>query len=119
MVGTKHCAWGTCTSDSRHQESDDLKDVFFIPFVKPHIDLDKCKRWINACHRELFTVEKVKKWTYICSKHFVGGYGPTPENPDPLRATMTDKQVSNLDTSVSLAADSIFEIRIHIFQRPM
>lgn len=102
MVGTKYCAWGTCNSDSRQQESEAMKNVYFIPFVKPHIDLDKCKRWINACHRENFNVDNIKKWTYICSKHFVGGHGPTVEHPDPIRATMSDSQVYYFDTNCNL-----------------
>ena len=50
--------------------------------------LAKCKRWVNACGCEGFTVEKIKRWTHyiICSKHFAGGKGPTQENPDPIPA---------------------------------
>ena len=35
----------------------------------------------------------MKKWTYICSKHFVGGNGPTPDHPDPIPAEYTPSQV--------------------------
>jgi hypothetical protein len=70
-----------------------MKDVFFIPFPKPKTNELKCKKWISACGREYFTIDKVKKWTYICSKHFVGGTGPTEENPDPIPATYTPLQV--------------------------
>ena len=93
MVGTKYCAWGTCKSDSRRQDDEDMKGVFFVPFVKPRIDLLKCNRWVNACRRENFTTSNVKKWTYICSKHFIGGMGPTVQHPDPIVATMTKEQV--------------------------
>jgi hypothetical protein len=44
-----------------------------IPFPKPKRNLEKCQRWIRACGRELFSVEKVTRWMYICSKHFVVG----------------------------------------------
>ena len=33
-----------------------------------------------------FNVNTIKGWTYICSKHFVGGAGPTPDYPDPIPA---------------------------------
>jgi len=70
-----------------------MKGVNFIPFPKPKKSEEKCKRWIAACGRENFTVDNVKKWTYICSKHFVGGNGPTEEHPDPIPATYTPVQV--------------------------
>ena len=69
------------------------KVSFWIPFPKPKRNLEKCQRWIRACGRELFTVEKVTRWTYICSKHFVGGQGPTDLHPDPIPATYTPFQV--------------------------
>ena len=36
------------------------------------------------------TVESIRKETYICSKHFVGGNGPTDAHPDPLPAVSTN-----------------------------
>ena len=104
MVGTKYCAWGKCKSDSRRQDEDDMRGVFFIPFVKPHIDMEKCKRWVNACRRVKFTINNVRKWTYICSKHFVGGAGPTIDHPDPVAATMSEQQVSLIGVSVHVTA---------------
>mgnify|MGYP001545778337 CR=1 FL=1 len=32
--------------------------------------------------------------TFICSKHFVGGKGPTELHPDPIPATATMAEVS-------------------------
>ena len=70
-----------------------MKGVFWIPFPKPKRNLEKCQRWIRACGRELFSVEKVTRWMYICSKHFVGGQGPTEQRPNPIPATYTPFQV--------------------------
>ena len=67
-----------------------MKGVFWIPFPKPKRNFE---RWIRASGRELFTVEKVSRWTYICFKHFVGGQGPTEQHPDPIPATYTPFQV--------------------------
>ena len=39
---------------------------------------------IRLCGRMFFNVYNIRKDTYICSKHFEGGKGPTKENPDPL-----------------------------------
>ena len=90
---TRHCSYGTCNSDSRYSDREHMKGVFWIPFPKPKRILEKCQRWIRACGRELFTVEKVTRWTYICSKNLVGGKGPTDQHPDPIPATYTPLQV--------------------------
>ena len=62
--------------------------VYFIPFPKPFTHPEKCKRWVQLCGRphKDFNVEKVVKYTYICSKHFVGGAGPTAMYTDPIPA---------------------------------
>lgn len=64
----KHCSHGTCKSDSRYP--DKLGGAIFIPFVKPRTDLAKCLRWITLCRRphKQLNVEKITKYTYICSK---------------------------------------------------
>ena len=86
MVTTKHCCWGNCKSDFSF---DDKKDIFFIGFgngfPKPHVDREKCLRWVQRCGRKHFTINNVNKDTYICSLHFVGGKGPTAEHPDPIK----------------------------------
>ena len=101
----RHCSYGTCKSDSRKQNSDSMKDVFFIRFPKPYKKrlrwkYDKkqekkqnelCKRWINACGRPFsgpnsFTMKDISRETNICSKHFVGENGPSEEHPDPIIA---------------------------------
>jgi hypothetical protein len=91
---TKHCCYGICNSDSRYQHKDYMQGVEFIRFPKPWMDLEKCKRWINACKRSSFTTDNVKKDTYICNKHFIGGKGPTEDHPDPVPATATTIDVS-------------------------
>lgn len=96
MVTTKHCCFGVCRSDSRYGDRDHMKGVFFIPFPKPRRYPEKCQRWLRACRREGFTVKNVTKDTYICSLHFVGGKGPTIENPDPIPATATSVQVEKM-----------------------
>ena len=81
MVGTKHCCWGECKTDSRYPEKwpESLKELknsgqkVFIPFPKPWRDLAKCKRWIVACSREFFTEKNFNKNTYICALHWPGG----------------------------------------------
>ena len=67
-----------------------MNGVTFIPFPKPKTQLEKCQRWVRLCGRQYFTVESIRKETYICSKHFVGGNGPTDAHPDPLPAVSTN-----------------------------
>jgi hypothetical protein len=40
-------------ADAKH-----IKDLFFLPFVKPLMDLDRRKRWINACIFDFWMLEK-------------------------------------------------------------
>lgn len=105
-MATKHCCYGTCTSDSRYSDTDNMKGVSFIRFPKPYKQRkngkhdsklerqknEKCKRWIHACGRptsgpNAFTIQNINKDTYICSRHFIGNNGPTDEHPDPIIAT--------------------------------
>lgn len=80
---TKHCAFANCTSDTRRPQI----GVTFIPFVKPGVNKERCLRWIHATRRTDLTLEQINIYRYVCSKHFIGGQGPTPENPDPVAAT--------------------------------
>ncbi|XP_041858672.1 uncharacterized protein LOC121650918 [Melanotaenia boesemani] len=96
MVTTKHCCFGVCRSDSRYSDREHMKGVFFIPFPKPGREPEKCQRWVRACKREGFTEKNVTKDTYICSLHFLGGKGPTIDDPDPIPATTTSGQVEKI-----------------------
>ncbi|XP_071104215.1 uncharacterized protein [Haliotis cracherodii] len=89
----KHCAYGICRSDNRYTDRPDMAGIHFILFPKFHKQPEKCARWVRACCREGFTTDKVNKYTYICSKHFIGGNGPSLEHPDPIPATYTFDQV--------------------------
>jgi len=90
---TRYCCYGTCKSDSRNVDEPEMVGVSWIPFPKPHIVPEKCRKWIYACGRPDFVESNVKKWTYICSKHFVGGSGPTATHPDPVPAVYDARQV--------------------------
>ena len=102
MVGTKHCCWGECKTDSRYADKwpKSLKELeesgkkVFIPFPKPSRDMAKCKRWLVACSREFFTEKNITRNTYICALHWPGEKGPTAEFPDPLKANLRPAQVS-------------------------
>ena len=56
-MGVKHCAWGTCTSDSREKEKEHMRNVKFYSFHKPDLQNDfcektiRCRNWIKACGR--------------------------------------------------------------------
>ncbi|XP_066917504.1 uncharacterized protein [Clytia hemisphaerica] len=105
---TKHCCAGNCKHDSRYPENL-AAGTYFLPFSKPgklkdgmtqwernrqNERTEKTKRWLHACGRKNFGIENVKPYTYICSVHFVGGSGPTDQNPDPLLATFTEAEVN-------------------------
>ena len=104
---TKHCSWGLCKSDSRFPENLP-PGTEFIRFPKPGKiktsmtkweeeqqmqRTEKAKRWVHACGRRNFTVDKIRGHTYICSLHFIGGKGPTIDNPEPLNAKLTEIEI--------------------------
>ena len=94
---TKTCAYGTCNSDQHYAgKREDMNEVRFIPFPKPKTKLDKCLRWIKSCGRQNFRPEQITKHTYVCTKHFVGGNGPTEEYPDPIPEGATDLEKKSL-----------------------
>lgn len=69
-----------------------MQGVTFILFPQPHKDYKKCRIWVNACGRKNFRIKDVRQWTYMCSKHFVGGAGPTKKHPDPIPALSLEAQ---------------------------
>ena len=80
---------------------DSLKEMLkkfqkaFIPIPKPRHDLKLCKRWVNACCRQNFSVKKLDYNTYTCAVHRPGGKGPRKESPDPFKANLSEKEVRN------------------------
>lgn len=102
MVSTKHCCCGECKTDSRYPDkwTKSLKELqasgkkVFLPFPKLSQDIAKCKRWVVACSRELFTEKNITRNTYICALHWPGEKGPTAEFPDPLKGNLTQAQAS-------------------------
>ena len=104
-MGVKHCAWGTCTSDSRDKEKEHMRNVKFYSFPKPDLQNDfcektiRCRNWIKARGRphSQLNLQKIeqdyKKYRYyyvICSKHFPDGK-PTDQYPDPVPADPSSK----------------------------
>ena len=91
---TKHCSWGLWKSDSRYPESmqvGKIKDgMTEWEKNKQNEFTEKAKEWVHACGRKDFTIDKITKDTYICSLHFVGGNGPTEEDPDPINASLLE-----------------------------
>jgi len=87
-----HCCWGLCNSDSQYgpaskRPRDDMVGVKFIPFPQPQKQLEKCLKWIKLCGNAKITKPSdITRNHYVCSKHFIGGAGPTEEHPDPVSA---------------------------------
>ena len=112
MVGTKHCCWGECKTDSRYADKwpKSLKELeesgkkVFIPFPKPSRDMAKCKRWLVACSHELVTKKNITRNTYICALRWPSEKVPTAEFPDTLKANLRPVEVSR-----ALAPKSILQ----------
>ena len=91
----KHCCFGVCNSDSRYADKPLMEGVFFINFPKPKTQPEKCAKWVRLCGRPVakFNCDRVNRNTFICSKHFVGGKGPTHDHPDPIPALATKTEL--------------------------
>ena len=51
---------------------------------------EKAKKLVHAYGRKGFTIDKITKDRYICPLPFVGGSGPTEEDPDPVNASLLE-----------------------------
>ncbi|KAL5011306.1 hypothetical protein ScPMuIL_009857 [Solemya velum] len=82
----RRCSYKDCRSDERYLTTDQQKKIKFHSFPKPWKPktVDAAKRWAAALGREDFTIANVRRWTHVCSKHFVGERGPTSTYPDPI-----------------------------------
>ena len=73
------CSWGLCKNNS--QKNPTLR---FIPFVKPFgrfADEKRAKRWVHLCGRKNFTVDMIKRTSYICAHHFPNYHEKKDFNP--------------------------------------
>lgn len=98
-----HCLYGPCKSriKSLKYKVKGGEGVFFIKFPSSKNDVEKCRKWISACGRDNLTIENINQSSYICSRHFHGFQGPTPEHPDPIpfNAITIQSQIHNHKTS--------------------
>lgn len=90
----KHCAWGDCRNDNRYSFKENMQGVDFVKFPSKHTDVDRCKKWVKACGRANFTLDKVTRDTYICTKHFYSGNG-TFKYPDPVPYGITGPEMEH------------------------
>ena len=65
MPGGKTCFFQKCKNYSKSDPN-----RHFVPFVKPHIDLKRCKEWIQLCGRPSYPYDSITKHSYICDEHF-------------------------------------------------
>ena len=65
MPGGKTCFFQKCKNYSTT-----APDRYFVPFVKPHIDLKRCQEWIQLCGRPSYPYDHITKNSYICDEHF-------------------------------------------------
>lgn len=71
-----------------------MQGVDFVKFPSKHTDVDRCKKWVKACGRANFTLDKVTRDTYICTKHFYSGNG-TFKYPDPVPYGITGPEMEH------------------------
>ena len=64
----KYCASGLCNSSDQKQP--DKKFALFVQPVGRGSDEQRAQRWVHLMGRQNFTVENVKRHTYVCEDHF-------------------------------------------------
>ena len=64
----KYCASGLCRSSDKTQP--DKKFALFVQPVGRGSDLPRAQRWVHLMARQNFTVDNVKRHTYVCEDHF-------------------------------------------------
>lgn len=87
----RYCVYHSCKSREKKEiiqsctsKASNTGTVCFYSVPKPTTDYEKCLRWLRAINRTDIQTTNVKKHHYVCSKHFVGGFGPSINYPDPL-----------------------------------
>lgn len=82
----KSCSYGLCTSREcpKKRTVKRAEGIFFTKFPSPKNEPERCHKWVIACGRPNFDVSHINRWKYVCSRHFHGFRGPTPETPDPI-----------------------------------
>ena len=75
----------------RNSNGDPVKFFHFPGAVR---EKERRQRWIKACYRgDSFVCTKN---SYICSLNFVGGNGPTKDDPDSTSAVASKERVNYL-----------------------
>jgi len=90
-------------------QSTNLSQVVMVSHPKPLKDPMKCMRWLKNMEREDMDASCIKKNTYICGLHWVGGKGPSVEFPDP---TIVSPQVICCDIKQTAQHEQVPQIYI-------
>jgi hypothetical protein len=79
------CAAGDCNAHTNKKNNLDkypwMKGVQFYAFPHKIRQKDRRRVWIQRCRRDKDWAPTV--WDRVCSRHFVGGVGPTDAHPNP------------------------------------
>ena len=101
-----------CFFDKCRNNSIKTPERYFVPFVKPHHDMRRCKEWIRLCGRPSIPPDKIKRWTFVCDEHFNAGEVLNPKFNKTLKPIPRQQQVQNVradpDQNVELEADLSF-----------
>ena len=84
-----------CFFDKCRNNSIKTPERYFVPFVKPHQDIRRCKEWIHLCGRPSIPVDKIKRWTFVCDEHFNAGEVLDPKFNKTLKPIPRQQQVQN------------------------
>ena len=62
----KSCIFSKCLNNSNSKP-----ELSFHPFVKPSLEPERAKKWLEIAGREDLSLEKINKHSYVCHVHFL------------------------------------------------
>lgn len=91
----KYCVYQSCKNREQSKKYT-ANCIRYFPVPKPSTNYVNCVRWLDAINRDELKTVDVKQHHHVCSRHFVGGNGPTSDHPDPIQ---DDSPKSDHDSS--------------------
>ena len=62
----KSCIFANCLNNSKSQPQ-----LLFHPFVKPSLEPERAKKWLEIANRGDLSLKNINKHSYVCHKHFL------------------------------------------------
>ena len=65
-IMVKSCVFANCLNNTKSQP-----ELKFYPFVKPNVEPERAKKWLDLVGRPDLTLENISRTSYLCQDHFL------------------------------------------------